>query len=463
MTLVDSFGRGVVTAIDTARKLRPSTAAGQRCFDDGITFRREAQSWSDEQKREWSLRRLRAVVRSAARTSSFYRERFRSIGFDAESDFTFEDYAQLPVLERADVAAHMQEMLNAEVNAAERRLDGTGGSTGTPLQYVSGPEERGWRLSGQEFFLEYLGVPRGVRVAYLWGHHIDQKERTQWRERVRDTLTNRRWYDCFRLSPELLLRYHEDMQRYRPACLTSYASALDSLAGVLLERGLKADYPSGRIITGGEKLWSHQRERVEAAFAAPVHEQYGSREAGLIAMQLDPRRNLDFTIDFANAFVEPAFAATDADILLTKLHADAMPMLRYRMGDVGRFNEDARPGQPAFVLHEVLGRTLDKLRLPDGRWLHGIGIPHLMKDFPLREFQIRQNEDYSVDVLVVPNGELRQESADQIVSVLRQNLPGLPLQLTRVDAVPRTRANKWRPVVSLVPGAERDPRESLTR
>ena len=45
------------------------------------------------------------------------------------------------------------------------------------------------------------------------------------------------------------------------------------------DKMLRADYPTTRIITGGEKLWAHQRARVEAAFDAPLHEQYVSREA----------------------------------------------------------------------------------------------------------------------------------------------------------------------------------------
>lgn len=444
------IGQAVVAAIDATRAIRPATRAGERFFRAGLRFRASAEGWSDEERREWMLRRLRAVVRRAAWETPFYRARFRDAGFDPESDFTFDDYARLPVLEREEIAEGIASMIVERVPPEVRRLDGTGGSTGVPLQYWSGPEERGWRVSGQVHFMRRLGVPRGVRTAFLWGHHIDQRERTQWRERLRDAVTNRRWYDCFRLSPELLLQYHEDLKGYRPACLTAYASALDSLAEVLLAKGLRADYPTTRIITGGEKLWAHQRARVEAAFEAPLHEQYGSREAGLIGMQLDPRKSLAFSVDFANAFVEPAASGGEDDILVTKLHADAMPMLRYRIGDVARFPASSRPGHPSFELDEILGRRLDRLVLPGGRWLHGIGIPHLMKDFPLRQFQVRQNADYTVDVLVVPNGVLGEADERRIGEVMGRNLPGLAVRVVRVPEIARTSANKWRPVVSLV-------------
>src|SRR5690606_3317918 len=104
-------GRGVTAAIDAARAVRPATRAGERHFRAGLHFRRAALAWSDDQKRDWILRRLREVTRAAARETPFYRERFRAAGFDAEGPFTFDDYARLPVLERRDVQGHMDEML----------------------------------------------------------------------------------------------------------------------------------------------------------------------------------------------------------------------------------------------------------------------------------------------------------------------------------------------------------------
>lgn len=453
LTPRELVGRGVTAAIDAARAVRPATRGGERHFRDGLRFRHDAQDWSDDARRAWTLRRLREVVREAARTTPFYRERLQHIGFDAGRDFDFDDFARLPVLERADVHRDVDRMLSPEVAPQGRRRDGTGGSTGVPLVYYSGPRERGWRLSGQEHFMRRLGVPRGVSTAFLWGHHLDARERTEWRERVRDALTNRRWYDCFRLEPEVLLAYHEEMARTRPACLVAYASALDSLASVLLERGMAADYPQHRIVTGAEKLWPQQRARIERAFPVPVHERYGSREVGLIGMQVATGESPAFEVDWANLLVEPDRDGGEADILVTKLNADAMPMLRYRIGDVGRFPSGSRPGHPALQLTEVHGRILDRLHLPNGRWLHGVGIAHLMKDFPLREFQIRQAADYSIEVVLVPNTGYEPSHGDAILAVLQLNLPGLPMHLTIANEIPRSGANKWRPVLSHVAAA----------
>lgn len=442
------LGHGVSAALEAARHLRAETREVAAHYAAGMRFRAQSANWDVHRREGHVLRQLQAVVRHAAQTTPFYSERFRASSFDPSVDFSFDEFAQLPVLERHDVADHSSTMLASDSVPSQRRKDGTGGSTGVPLQYWSGPEERGWRLSGQDSYMEGLGVARGASVAFLWGHHIDSKERTQWRERLRDTVTNRRWYDCFRLSPEILLGYHGEMSAFSPSAIVAYASALDAMATTLLDRGIRASYPSRRVVTGGEKLWPSQRTRVEAAFSAPVHERYGSRDVGFIAGQYDGREGGALIVDWANLLIEPETSDEHSAILVTKLHADAMPMIRYRVGDIARFPTGSRPGGPAWELPEVVGRQLDGLHLPDGRWVHGIGIPHLMKEQPLREFQIRQNADYSIDVLVVPSDGYTSAAGDEIVRVLRENLPGVPMRLQAVAAIERTGANKWRPVIT---------------
>lgn len=426
-----------------------------------------SERWTDEARRTWVLERLREVVRTAAETP-FYRDRFRAAGFDARAAIGFEDLAHLPVLTRHHVADHAPAMLSPLVPAADRQQDGTGGSTGVPLRYWSGPQERGWRISGIEHMLRRIGVPRGARTAYLWGHHLDRREHGSWRNRLREAATGQSWFDCFRLSPEILRAYHDELTQLRPDVLIAYASALDALAVALADGGLRARYPTRCLVTGAEKLWATQRAHIERVFDAPLHERYGSREIGLIAAQHAPRETLAFEVDWANVLVEPETDAPDSAILVTKLHADAMPMIRYRIDDEARFPAGSRPGHPAFVLEEILGRKLDGLHLPNGGWLHGVGIPHLMKDQPVREFQIHQHGDYSVDVLVVPEARYTDADGARIVATLAGNLPGIPIAVRVVESIPRTAANKWRPVVTeavaaapSAPGASPSPTATL--
>jgi phenylacetate-CoA ligase len=432
------------------RTTRPATRPTQRAFDDGIRFRRASASWDNEQRLRWILDRLQNQVRRAYEETVFYREVLDRSSFDPYSDFSFDDFSRLPVLDREQIQEAGPKLLSSSVPSDQVRKDSTGGSTGVPTQLWLGPNERGWRDSGMEHFFETLGVPEGSRTALLWGHHLDPKATDSFRDRYQAYVSNIKWFDSLRLSPEILDGYHQELERFRPACIIAYASALGHLAEHILARNYKPNYPTRCSITGGEKLWSRHRRLIEEAFGRPVHERYGARDAGCVGVQLDPVHALDYTLDWANTLVEPEFAQPESPILITKLQADAMPMLRYRIGDIGRFPAGSKPGHPTFVLPDVMGRVVDRISLPDGRWVTGLEVPHLLKDYPVREFLFLQRQDHSVELQIVPQKDFDEGSLRRIQETLAANLPGLRIQIELKESVVRTKSNKWRPVISEV-------------
>jgi len=447
----EAISRRLLVPIARAQRLaRPSRRPAMQAFYQGLRFRRAAEPWSAGRKQEWILAQLRRAVRYAAQESPYYRRVFERVGFDPHAPFDFDAFGRLPVLERSDVHAAGAEMIATAVAREQLRRDSTGGSTGTPTEVWLGPDERGWRESGSEYFMARVGLAAGTSIAQLWGHHLDPHGADDWRSRYHAFESNVRWLDCFRLSADAFDRYHAELSRWRPAGILAYATALGHFSEHLLERGLRPDYPRQTLVTGAEKLLPAHREAIEQAFGRPVHERYGSRDVGGMAFQVDPAASRDFHVDWSNVLLEPDADGTEAGILVTKLHADGMPMLRYRVGDVARFPQGSRPGWPALVLHEVLGRQSERIWLPDGRWLHGIQFPHMLKDHPVREFAFIQDSDYTVELQIVPKPAFDEQARQAILSTISANMPGIVPRLVLVDAIERTKSNKWRPVVSAV-------------
>jgi phenylacetate-CoA ligase len=432
------------------RFARPSRRAVIRAYYRGMAFRRQAMEWDFDSKLQWIRNRLQFTVRQAYRTTEYYRKLFDQIGFEPEADFGWDEFARLPVLERDDVRDARFSLLSKGIPFNELLKDSTGGSTGAPTEIFLGPEERGWKESAGDFFMRRIGAPCGARTGLLWGHHLDPKASDSLRDRFHAFESNSRYFDCLRLSPSVLESYHYELQRWQPACIIAYASALGHLAEFVLERGYRANYPSRCMVTGAEKLSPTHRQAIETAFRRPVHERYGGRDVGYVAFQMHPQHTLLFEVDWANVLIEPETSEKESSILVTKLHADGMPMIRYRVGDVARFLPGSKPGHPAFLLNEVVGRDVDRIWLPDGRWITGLQIPHLMKDYPVREYMFFQKSDYSVEIRIAPKSGFTGDAKEKILETVQANLPGLCITTLLVDEVPRTKANKWRPVVSEV-------------
>lgn len=420
-------------------------------YETGMNFRRAAKNWNEEQKNEWILERLRFVVRRAWRETVYYKKLFTEINFDAQTDFSFDDFAKLPILERETIHEVGKDLINQTLAPETLQKDATGGSTGTPTEIWLGAEERGWKESGLDFSMELVNVPSGARLAYFWGHHLDPKASDKWRDRLKSFASNIRYFDCFRLSPEIFRKYHQEFERWQPDAIVAYASALGHFAEFLKENNIRPkNYPRICFVTGAEKLFPEHRAVIEEVFGKPVHERYGGRDFGVAAIQTKPWENLEYETDWAWALIEPETNDSASPILVTKLQADAMPLIRYRVGDVGTFPENSKTGHPAFHLKEVLGRELDRIWLPDGRWIHGIELPHLLKDFPVREFVFLQSKDYSVELQIVPKTDFNEEDTEKIRQIICANLENLKANVKLVETIPRTKANKWRPVMSEV-------------
>lgn len=421
-----------------------------KAYREGIRFRRESAGWDRSRKTQWILDRVRFVVRRAYEDTEYYRDLFDAAGFDPYSKFGFDDFGRLPVLEREDVHDAGRRLLSTRIPAELLVRDATGGSTGKPTEVWRGPEERGWNISGSDYCMSLMGVPPGTRTAFLWGHHLDPLATETLRERYQAFETNSRYFDCLRLSPQVLENYHRSFERLRPACIVAYASALGHLAEHILERGYRPSYPTRCLITGAEKLIARHREAAEQVFGLPVHERYGSRDVGFIGFQFQPNLDRYYHIEWANILVEPETRDVVSSILVTKLHADGMPMIRYRIGDLGRFLSGSKPGHPAFIIKDVIGRQSDRIWLQDGRWVQGVEVPHLMKDYPVREYLFFQRSDFSIDISIVPKSGFSESHRNSIAATVQANLPGLPIRVALVDEIPHTRASKWRLVMSEV-------------
>lgn len=447
MGLLDNVVREVARSTRVAsRALRPATRDAWMSYRAAFDARDVHHRADATARRSFVLAELRQQVRYAA-LLPFWRERFERAGIAHDGEFSFADFARLPVLERGDIAAAGDALLHPAVPPALRRKMATGGSSGTPTVTWTGPVERGWGESAIEQFERLVGVTPSSRRALLWGHNLDPVTRESMRDRVEDWLENREWFDCFRLSDDRLRAYHARLQDFRPDVMVAYASALATLAEALDGTGQPAPrYPRIGFITGAEKLYPAQRELIERVFRRPVFERYGGRDLGMLASQTTPG-DTRYRVDTANVFLEIEDGSAEGSLLVSKLHADAMPLFRYRSGDIARVSRD-EAGLLVTTIDEVLGRELARVWLPDGRWMHGTVVPHLLKDFAISDYQLVQAEDYSTTLHVVTREGYDAATERDILAALRHSLPDIPLTIAPVPSIERGAAGKWMPVVS---------------
>jgi Coenzyme F390 synthetase len=221
----------------------------------------------------------------------------------------------------------------------------SGGTTGDTLHFHIDRIRQAQDHAARLFMQSLFGVLPGARRLHLWGSPIEARAR--WLRRFRDRLINERLVSAFDLSSRRLDAYLDVLTGWQPAVVYGYPSAVAALAYHAIDRGRSV--PPGRIrlvVLTGEEIYPHQREVIRAAFGAPVASEYGNREVGLIAHEC-PHGSLHVITPHVHVEIlrggEPVALGQAGEIVCTTLGTRGQPMIRYRVGDLGRLLDCACP------------------------------------------------------------------------------------------------------------------------
>ena len=212
----------------------------------------------------------------------YYRDLFRQIGFDPAARNWRQQFQRVPVLTKEIVREHQSRLMNPAENLHMHR-NSTGGSTGQPLNFYQGDHYLAASAALDAHVRHSWGIGPIDRTANIWGADIDFSDQSfrqrlyQWRSRVRGL-------NAFKMTSGELDRFLDMLLKWRPPYLVGYSSALDVLARAALDRNVEG-LRFTAIRSSAEKLWPHQRARIEQAFQSPVLDFYGSREVNNLAAE----------------------------------------------------------------------------------------------------------------------------------------------------------------------------------
>jgi phenylacetate-CoA ligase len=118
--------------------VRPGLLLGRQ-FRRSLDFVRSAQWWPVERGREYQLEQLRKISTLAYDHTAFYRETFRSIGFEPRDLRSLDDLAQIPTIDKQTLRDHLRAMCTVSPESANVDYVATGGTSGEPLRFYFGP------------------------------------------------------------------------------------------------------------------------------------------------------------------------------------------------------------------------------------------------------------------------------------------------------------------------------------
>ncbi|HEX6749978.1 MAG TPA: AMP-binding protein [Longimicrobium sp.] len=362
--------------------------------------------------------------------------------------------AALPLLEKRTVQEHGAE-LRCRGFTGRVTAKSTGGSTGAPVRVDKGADGVARERAVTWMALGWFGIGPGDRVARFWGTPLTPDRRL--RSALADLASHRIRFPATQLAPEELDRHWRRCLRFRPAWLYGYASLLHLLAEHVERRGWDGRAAGIRLVVPtAEGLSPVQREAVRRVFGAPVQNEYGCGELGVMAydcprggLHLMTETTLVEVLDDEGREAEPGVTG---EVVVTDLVNTHTPLIRYRLGD--RASKAAAPcscGRGFRTLASVDGRIQDVVYTPLGRRWHGERIDYVLsrqwKELGgFRQFQVVQTGPATLEVRLVSDEPLAPVLQERIRAEVAEQLDGMEAVVRRVDAVEREPNGKLRTV-----------------
>jgi len=167
----------------------------------------ETQYHSPSQIKAAQDGKLVRMVQHAARTCSFYRQRFAEAGLDPTQIQGIEDLQNLPLLTKADVRNNAEGIISSDYRRDDLVPAKTGGSTGVSLQIYCdrrGIEQRNAAALRSD---EWSGWRRGQPHGAVWGN---PPVPVTWRNKIRCLFKDRCIYlDTMRIDDAAVARIEE--------------------------------------------------------------------------------------------------------------------------------------------------------------------------------------------------------------------------------------------------------------
>ena len=416
-----------------------------------LRLRRSQWRSADEMEAD-QWRRFRAILRHAYENVPFYRERLDAAGVTPGDIQTRADLPLIPVSTKAELRAAFPGGVLARGYRQQHCYSAvTSGSTGEPFRVLFDADALAYKLAVNLRSIEMAGYRPGDRL-FQAGDPI--KAGGRFAGRAIDTLMRRTVVSSTEKDLDALW---SRLQGCNPDVIVGFASMIKTLADAAGGRGEALGVKAA--ITTAETLTPAARRSIESAFNTAVYDQYGGEEFGRVAQQCEARGG--YHINTESVLVEiirdgqPAAEGESGEIIITSLVNRAMPLIRYRMGDLGRFGGGGCGcGRQMPMLSAIGGRLNDVIVTPAGSRILPEYLYHMMNLIDgVAGFQVVQEAASSLAVSIMADEGFDALKADAVLDEMRQHIADCEIRLEMVDSIEPV-AGKQRHIISLGGGGE---------
>lgn len=423
-----------------------------KTFEQILRFLNTTQNWSDAQIKDYKEEHIKKIITHAFNTCPYYRRKYSGAGVSPEDFKCLEDLKKFPILTKDEIRENWKGMISTEYSKKDLIFYHTSGSTGTPLNF---------------YWTKYS-------VPYYWALDYRYKNRFCDTNELSLVLTGKPVVPASVKRPPYW-RFIKPFNEYRINMqhiskdkisvianfindknfifITGYCSIVASLATLLDESNLLISNPPQHLFTGSEKLFEYQKNIIKKVFKGiQIHEMYSfSEQAAFASHCIDNKYHEDFEIGHLE--LDQIISSSEGkygDILATGFMNWGMPFIRYKVGDTAVFSDSICDcGSKSQVIKEIVGRIEDKIITPEGSNITRLDYIFKGIDGGIQEAQVVQKKLGEMIIRIVKKKNCSSNIEINLMKNIRTFVsPSILVKFEYVDNIPRTKADKFKAVLS---------------
>jgi len=373
---------------------------------------------------------------------------FSYAGIRPEDIRDIKDIRKIPLTSKQNIQENYSQMIPVGIDTSKLSSSFTSGSTGIPLKIIYDHSHFNHNKAITRYCLFECGVKPSDNFVTVWGRaqSITKNREYMWLfSGIRETVVP--------LFPqEKLIKI---LQHLNPDVLSTFPSVLSGLANYSVS-GINPKL----IFTQGELVTQHCRDIVRKKFNLEMFDTYGSVEFECLAFECNEHSGLHIIhdsayIEFVDEQREQVSPGEPGEIIVSGLYNYAMPLIRYRIGDVATpTDEKCSCGRSWPLMKNFQGRMNEFLILPSGRrisWLHF--YHHYYKELEknvaaISQYQIIQDQKNRIIFKVVKGKDfdfnVLERIKNNLVTYFKEQGENMEVVMDIVEEIEKERTGKIR-------------------
>lgn len=271
------------------------------------------------------MKKLRKLLCYLYDNNPYYSAVMHKLGCNPFYDNISKIYSSLPLMKKEDLLNNMNLILTPSLLNSDSKYDLTSGTTGNVIKCYKTKSERS-NLA--------INIWRKRR-------EIDKRVKPSNYISLFNNDFERLFGKFYNTSEESIIKIFKVLEKLNPRWLSGPISIFEKMA-MLIQSGINVNFNNLTVIEFmGEYVEQNKRKFIEKFFNCRTVNNYGCQEVWCMAFEC---RHEQLHIQEEFCYLEhlrPQLKNKDGEIILTSFNNYLMPIIKYRIGDIGHFYDES--------------------------------------------------------------------------------------------------------------------------